>query len=57
VIIFVVIMPWLWGGGCGVRILAGRRDFSLLQLALGGPLCFLFSGYRVSLPGRKAAGV
>jgi hypothetical protein len=28
-------MPWLWGGGCGVRILARGRDFSLLQLALG----------------------
>jgi len=46
-------MGWrMWGSNPGRE----KRFFSA-PTGIGGPLCFLFRGYRVSLPGRKAAGV
>jgi len=46
-------MGWrMWGLNPG----RGKRFFSA-PTGIGGPLSFLFSRYRVSFPGRKAAGV
>lgn len=46
-------MGWrMWGSNPG----RGKRFFSAPTVT-GGPLSFPFGGYRVSLPGRKAAAV